>query len=216
VPGGFVDETTFTRGLKLLLVYGPTDKFRRELFLACPSHVKNDAFTNSSIPSASLPHNITRLVRGWTRGTETPLGGWLMASAVKYFLDLDQVVAETSLFSRGIIFRDPPPEYLQAATEIYRLTQKHHHKTAFLNVYRGLSHRIAKRSYLESWTVDKKIAEKFGTYLLHDRTATQKIFMSWESMSGYYPPESELKGKQEVVVMSHNRQVKYIKREKPN
>lgn len=206
------DDASLTRGLKLLLVYGPTDQFRQELFQAAPFSVKNGTFSNSSIPSTSLSNNISRLIRGWTKGTETPLGGWLMASAAKVFFDMDQVVAKTSIFSRGIMFRDPSPEYIQAATEIYRLTQNYYNKSAFLDVYRGLAYKIIARSYVESWTADRETAEKFGTYLLYDRVPIQNILMSWESMSGYYPPESELKGKQEVVVISHNRQVKYATR----
>jgi hypothetical protein len=58
------------------------------------------------------------------------------------------------------------------------------------------------RSPLESWTLDKKTASVFDGHAVLERTEkVDRVLMTWESMKGIFPPENELKGKKEVVLL---------------
>lgn len=175
--------------------------------------------------SPELRSEIDKLVYGWCYASGTLQSLWLQAVANKKFNGKNETLVYWNGSSNGLILKDVDPVTLDAVNWIYNKTQdfyanKKVAKTGFTKLYRGVGREVTVSSPIESWTLNISTAKRFadmmappitkrgqtqstGFVLENDKPIPiEKVLMTWESMKGIYPPESELRGKKEVVVIS--------------
>jgi hypothetical protein len=189
-------------GAHALQEVGPTDKFRREA-VALYRAAGGDSMS-VAIASGNVEQDMANMVRFWTTDSRTPGNPWVHAAAAKAFGGAEQVVGYWNYMSYGVVYNDPDPGYVAAAKAIYQKTQAFYakKKNKTFTVLRGVKAPVSVRSPLESWTLSQKTATFFDGYAVMERTEpVERVFMTWEAMKGIFPPEKDLNGKKEVVLL---------------
>jgi hypothetical protein len=187
-------------GVQALALVGPSDAFRTSAAKRCQEELGKD--WSASLATGNLDEDMRRLVDHWTAYSQA--NPWVQAAAAKAFGGFDMTTGYWSRASYGVRYNDPAPGYVTAMQAIYQRTQDFYakKKKAEFTILRGVRSAVGMRSPLESWTLDKKTASVFDGHAVLERTEkVDRVLMTWESMKGIFPPENELKGKKEVVLL---------------
>jgi len=205
-PGSNMDDNKrdviLETSLTELAVVGPSNAFR-EMAARRIGEALGYSPT-SAIGAKSLDENIQEMVDNWTASGNTPGNPWVHTAAIKAFGGPDQVLGYWNHDTYGVIYADPAPGYVEAAKAIYQKTQTFYSKKKGKEfpVFRGVRTEASVRSPLESWSLNASTAKKFdGHAIMERKEPVSRVLMTWESMKGVFPPEENLKGKKEVVLL---------------
>ena len=187
-----------------LVTYGPTaaSRLSAEEQLTKAGIRGNGQKSNQG--AGNLDEDIQQMVTAWTFDSRTENNPWVHAAVYKAMNGGDSITGYWNNDTYGIKFSDPSPHFVAAAKEIYGRTQAYYakSKTKEVNLFRGIKSAVSTRSVLESWSQNEGIAKKFDGYdVMKISVDRSRVFMTWESMKGIFPPESELKGKKEFTVL---------------